>query len=171
MLALDTKTSATLDTHLVDLPNHFEFFLPWAGIEKTQLENLNYADVKAAEKMARLYDEIIKHNQITTATDIHNLNVFFSRLLFCFFAEDTNVFEPGQFTNAIASTDQCQWRGRSHASRRSIHRLNTEQSARETCPPVFEISDTSMATYSINHQASPIFSAKASKSRPRMRNP
>jgi len=52
--------------------------LPWAGIEKTQLESINYADVKAAEKMARLYDEIVKHNSIETADDVHRLNIFFS---------------------------------------------------------------------------------------------
>ncbi|WP_338024488.1 type IIL restriction-modification enzyme MmeI [Bathymodiolus japonicus methanotrophic gill symbiont] len=30
-------------------------------------------------------------------------NIFLSRLLFCFFAEDTRIFKAGQFTNAIAS--------------------------------------------------------------------
>ena len=80
--------------------------MPWAGIEKTQLESLNYADVKAAEKMARLYDEIVKHNTIEDEQDVRNLNVFFSRLLFCFFAEDTRVFEEGSFTDAIASLTQ-----------------------------------------------------------------
>ncbi len=103
LLALDTKSHDTLDTPLSALPSHTAFFLPWAGIEKTQLESLNYADIKAAEKMARLYDEIIRHNQTTTETDVHHLNVFFSRLLFCFFAEDTGVFDKGQFTNAVGS--------------------------------------------------------------------
>ena len=85
------------------MQNHAAFFLPWAGIEKTQIENLNLADVKAAEKMAKLYDEITKHNAVETDEQIHHLNVFFSRLLFCFFAEDTGVFEKGSFTNAIGS--------------------------------------------------------------------
>ncbi len=103
LVALDTKTHDTLDTPLSELSGHTAFFLPWAGIEKTQLESLNYADIKAAEKMARLYDEIIRHNEIATETDVHDLNVFFSRLLFCFFAEDTGVFNKGQFTNAVGS--------------------------------------------------------------------
>ncbi len=106
MLALDTKTRDTLDIKLNQLPKHATFFLPWAGIEKTTIENANIADVKAAEKMARLYDEIIKHNQIETVESVHSLNVFFSRLLFCFFAEDTEVFRLGQFTNAVASYTQ-----------------------------------------------------------------
>jgi len=103
IVAIDTRTSDTLDTRLADLPRYSAFFLPWSGIEKTQLEAINYADVKVAERMARLYDEIVKHNHIETAQDVHNLNIFFSRLLFCFFAEDTGVFPAGSFTNGIAS--------------------------------------------------------------------
>jgi hypothetical protein len=103
IVAVDTRTSDTLDTRLSDLPAYSAFFLPWAGIEKTQIENLNLADIKAAEKMAKLYDEIVKRNAVETEDQIHDLNVFFSRLLFCFFAEDTGVFEKGSFTNAIGS--------------------------------------------------------------------
>jgi len=103
IVALDTRTSDTLDARLTDLPRYSAFFLPWAGIEKTQIENLNLADIKAAEKMAKLYDEIVKRNTVETEDEIHDLNVFFSRLLFCFFAEDTGVFEKGSFTNAIGS--------------------------------------------------------------------
>jgi len=103
LVAVDLDTSDALDIEIKELQNHAAFFLPWAGIEKTQIENLNLADVKAAEKMAKLYDEIVKHNAVETEEQIHELNVFFSRLLFCFFAEDTGVFEKGCFTNAIGS--------------------------------------------------------------------
>ncbi len=103
IVAVDTRTGDTLDTPLRDLAGYSAFFLPWAGIEKTQIENLNLADRKAAEKMAKLYDEIVKNNTLETKQQIHDLNVFFSRLLFCFFAEDTGVFEKGSFTNAIGS--------------------------------------------------------------------
>lgn len=103
ILAADTRTSDTLDIQLTELSSYSAFFLPWAGIEKTQLESINYADAKAAEKMARLYDEIVTHNLIETSADVHSLNIFFSRLLFCFFAEDTDVFANGIFTNGIAS--------------------------------------------------------------------
>jgi len=103
LLALDTKTRDTLDVALAELPVNTAFFLPWAGIEKQQLENLHYADVKAAERMARLYTEIVAANEIETRQDIDGLNVFFARLLFCFFAEDTDVFPSGAFTGAIAS--------------------------------------------------------------------
>lgn len=107
LLALDRKTADTLDIPLSDLPRHFDFFLPWAGMEKTQYQNENPADVKAAERMARLFDEIRKDNPAAiTPEAVHSLNVFLSRLLFCYFAEDTGIFEKGQFTNAIGSHTQ-----------------------------------------------------------------
>jgi hypothetical protein len=85
-LAFDTKTEESLAIALEELPKHYDFFLPWAGIEKATLQQENPADVKAAEKMARLYDEIRKDNQTDapTSEEVHNLNVFLSRLLFCF---------------------------------------------------------------------------------------
>ena len=103
LLAVDTKTTQTLDIELERLGANASFFLPWAGIEKAQLESFHYADIKAAEKMARLYDEIQKKNEISDEAGLHALNVFFTRLLFCFFAEDTGIFESGQVTQAIGS--------------------------------------------------------------------
>lgn len=99
-LAVDTKTQDTLDIVLADLPKYFDFFLPWAGMEKTQFQSENPADVKAAERMGRLYDIIHQDNP---SFDRHALNIFLSRLLFCFFAEDTGIFRDGQFTNAVGS--------------------------------------------------------------------
>ncbi|MFZ1342107.1 class I SAM-dependent DNA methyltransferase [Thiothrix eikelboomii] len=100
LLAVDTKTQDTLDIVLADLPKYFDFFLPWAGMEKTQFQSENPADVKAAERMGRLYD-IIYHDNLSF--DRHALNLFLSRLLFCFFAEDTGIFGDNQFTNAVGS--------------------------------------------------------------------
>lgn len=109
LLAKDTKTSDTIDIKSSQLIDQTAFFAPWAKIEKTAIENTNLADVKAAEKMAKLYDEILKKNEVTAADEIHALNVFFARLLFCFFAEDTGVFDQESdtiFTNTIASLSQ-----------------------------------------------------------------
>ncbi|TKK65418.1 class I SAM-dependent DNA methyltransferase [Ilyomonas limi] len=103
LLAVDRKTKDTLDIPILEIAKHPDFFLPWAGIEKRQLPTENPADVKAAAKMAKLYDEIRKENPATSPDDIHSLNVFLSRLLFCFFAEDTGIFEKNLFTNSISS--------------------------------------------------------------------
>lgn len=103
MLAIDTLTKDQLDTPITDLPKYYDFFLPWAGMEKATHAAENPADVKAAEKMAKLFDEIKKDNPDTSAEFNHNLNIFFSRLLFCYFAEDTNIFEDNQFSHVVES--------------------------------------------------------------------
>jgi hypothetical protein len=106
LLAVDTKTTDTLNISILEIAKHFDFFLPWAGMEKAQHQVENPADVKAAERMAKLYDEIKKDNPTNTQEEVHNLNVFLSRLLFCFFAEDRDIFKKGQFTTGISSRTQ-----------------------------------------------------------------
>jgi hypothetical protein len=105
LLAVDTKTGDSLDIALAELPRKFDFFLPWAGMEKAVYQGENPADVKAAEKMAKLFDLIKADNfneeRAGDKAALHNLNVFLTRLLFCFFAEDTEIFADNQFSNAI----------------------------------------------------------------------
>lgn len=108
LLAKDIKTGDTLVTPIREIADHFTFFLPWAGMEKAQYTAEAHADVKAAERMAKLFDELIKLNPEANQTQLgrHSLNIFFTRLLFCFFAEDTGIFTEGQFTGAIESLTQ-----------------------------------------------------------------
>lgn len=102
LLAVDTKTKQTLDIEIKDLYKRYDFFLPWSGKEKYVAPEESIADRKAAEKMAKIYDEIVHVNPELTTNHNHALNVFLTRLLFCFFAEDTLIFEDNQFTKAIA---------------------------------------------------------------------
>ena len=103
LLAIDTKTKETLDSALPELYKNIDFFLPWTGKEKYIAHQENPADVKAAEKMARIYDEIVKENPDLTTDKNHVLNVFLTRLLFCFFAEDTSIFEDSLFTETLSN--------------------------------------------------------------------
>lgn len=63
----------------------------------------NPADVRATEKMAKLFDAIKQDNPDYMRHDAHAMNVFLSRLLFCLFAEDTGIFPENAVCNAIAS--------------------------------------------------------------------
>ncbi len=103
LLAVDTKTREQLDIEIKSFAKHCDFFLPWAGMEKHSHTSENPADRKAAEKMAKLYDGILADNNISDEKKTHDLNVFLARLLFCFFAEDTNIFENKLFTNSVDS--------------------------------------------------------------------
>lgn len=100
-LAWDVLTKERLDIELCELFREYSFFLPLVGLEKAILGSEHPADVKAAEKMGKLFDLIKLHNNLNSAKDIHALNVFLTRLLFCLFAEDTGIFTDGQFTSAI----------------------------------------------------------------------
>ena len=102
-IAYDLKADERLECQLTALPENYTFFLPLAGFEKAAIYSENPADVKAAEQMGRLFDLIKERNAPKTSDDIHALNVFLTRLLFCFFAEDTGIFSTDQMSRAIGS--------------------------------------------------------------------
>jgi len=139
LLAIDTKNQDSLAIPLFDLAKHFTFFLPLAGMEKAQFKIENPADVKAAEKMAKLYDEINKDNPTTTTAEVHGLNVFLSRLLFCFFAEDTEIFTKGLFTNSIESHTQADGSDLQNYLERLFKVLNTDYPNRRDLPEHLKI--------------------------------
>ena len=134
LLAVDTKTLDKLDIKLTDLPKHYDFFLPWAGMEKTQHHDENPADVKAAEKMAKLFDKIKEDNPNDSPEFLHGLNVFLSRLLFCFFAEDTNILTENQFTSNISSHTQPDGSDLHNYLASLFKVLNTPESDRQNLP-------------------------------------
>ena len=100
-LAWDTASEERLDIEMDELHSNYGFFLPLVGLEKAIISSENPADVKAAEKMGKLFDLIRIRNDLSKSEDIHALNVFLTRLLFCLFAEDTGIFSLSQFTSAI----------------------------------------------------------------------
>lgn len=104
--AKDTVKHTTLDIEIKNIDNEVAFFYGWTGNEISEgSADESAADRRAADKMKDLYDEIERENieafKANPAGFRHDLNVFFSRLLFCFFAEDTGLFKPKQFTNSI----------------------------------------------------------------------
>ena len=101
LLAYDPKEDETYENKVAKLWLDFQFFYPLAGVEKYRGVSENPADVKAAEKMAKLYDEIRRFNDIASGEQVHDLNIFMTRLLFCYFAEDTGIFETNLFTSSV----------------------------------------------------------------------
>lgn len=101
IVAYDPKDDDLYDGSLDTLWRDFEFFKPLAGIEKFRNYEEAEADVKTAELMAKIYDDICRYNDFRDKEVAHSINIFMSRLLFCFFAEDTGLFQENQFTKAI----------------------------------------------------------------------
>ena len=104
IVAKDLKKGINKDFPLSELPNHKDFFIPLTGAEVYKSSNDNKADREASYALARFYDIIVQDNPDLYKGDSHNLNILLSRLLFCFFAEDTGIFETeNMFTDAVAN--------------------------------------------------------------------
>lgn len=132
LLAKDIRTGLALDTPILEIHKHFGFFLPWAGQEKYQAKNENFADRKASYEMAKLYDILVKENPSVYNDGGHNLNIFLSRLLFCFFAEDTYIFPiEGMFTDVLEQHTQADGSDVNLLLDRLFKVLNTEDNTKE----------------------------------------
>ena len=101
LLAYDLREKETYENPLNRLPCDFAFFYPLMDVERVRYVEESPADIKAAEKLAKLHDELRAYNDFRSDSDLHDLNIFITRLLFCFFAEDTGIFEEGLFTSSI----------------------------------------------------------------------
>ena len=99
--AFDLRLQETFEQQVSRLYCDFEFFYPLAGVERIEYVHESPADIKAAEKLAKLHDEIRAYNEFTSDSDLHDLNTFIARLLFCYFAEDTGIFADNVFSGAI----------------------------------------------------------------------
>ena len=101
--AEDLGSGETIACNYPDFARYFGFFLPLAGIAPVQEIKNNPVDVRATGRLNKLYIELLKDNP-EWATDArrHDLNHFMARLIFCFFAEDTRIFDGEElFTRTI----------------------------------------------------------------------
>ena len=91
--AEDITTGETIACRYTDFPDHFGFFLPLAGISTVKQIRESAFDIRATSRLNRLYVELIKDNPDWGSADKrHDMNHFMARLIFCFFAEDTDIF-------------------------------------------------------------------------------
>ncbi|MDX8412395.1 MAG: type IIL restriction-modification enzyme MmeI [Mariprofundaceae bacterium] len=101
--AEDLNSGETIACQYPHFPDHFGFFLALAGISTVKEIRNNAIDIKATGRLNRLYVELLKDNE-DWATDArrHDMNQFMTRLIFCFFAEDTDLFHGDDlFTTTI----------------------------------------------------------------------
>ncbi|MFZ7168816.1 MAG: DNA methyltransferase [Bacteroidota bacterium] len=164
LVAKDLKLGKNLDIAIKDLPNHYAFFLPLAGSEVYHSTNDNEADRNAAYKMAQLYDLLITQNPsvYNSKESIHNLNIFLSRLLFCFFAEDTEIFDGDSiFTNTLYQHTNENGSDTHLFLNRLFDRLNTENA--KGFPAHFAQFPYVNGGLFRGKIASPVFTAKARK--------
>lgn len=102
--AEDLTSGETVACAFKEFPDHFGFFLPLAGISTVRQITENAFDIRATSRLNRLYVELLKDNpEWGTAERRHDMNNLMARLIFCFFAEDTDIFVgKGRFTQTVA---------------------------------------------------------------------
>lgn len=101
--AEDLQSGETVVCAYQDFPDHFGFFLPLAGISTVKQISDNAFDIRATSRLNRLYLELLKDNpDWGSEAQRHEMNHFMARLIFCFFAEDTDIFSGTDlFTDTI----------------------------------------------------------------------
>lgn len=101
--AEDLESGETVACAYAKFPDHFGFFLPLAGISTVKQIRENSFDIRATARLNKLYIELLKDNpDWGTADRRHEMNHFMARLIFCFFAEDTDIFNgTGLFTQTV----------------------------------------------------------------------
>ncbi len=87
-----SKTSFTLN----NLLQHIQVFGNIAGYEKRIYKEQDSVNIDAAERMGKLHDKLK-----AAGYEGHELEVYLVRLVFCMFADDTNIFEKNTFLDFI----------------------------------------------------------------------
>ena len=99
--ATDLQSGEPLVCDYADFPNHFGFFLGLAGIRTVKAISDSAFDIRATAKLNRLYTALLKDNPDWANADRrHDMNHFMARLIFCFFAEDTDIFNGDNLFSA-----------------------------------------------------------------------
>lgn len=101
--AEDLASGETVACPYAEFPDHFGVFLPLAGITTVKQIRESTFDIRATSRLNKLYVELLKDNpEWATAERRPDMNHFMARLIFCFFAEDTDIFHgEGLFTRTV----------------------------------------------------------------------
>ncbi|UNU43503.1 class I SAM-dependent DNA methyltransferase [Sphingopyxis sp. YF1] len=101
--AEDRTSGETVACNYADFPDHFGFFLPLAGITTVEQIRESSFDIRATGRLNKLYVELLKDNPDWAKAERRpDMNHFMARLIFCFFAEDTDIFVgEGLFTKTV----------------------------------------------------------------------
>ncbi|WP_119168120.1 class I SAM-dependent DNA methyltransferase [Algihabitans albus] len=99
--AEDLSSGEIVVCNYPDFPDHFGFFLALAGISTVRQIRESAFDIKATGRLNRLYVELLRHNpEWGTAERRQDMNHFMARLIFLFFAEDTDILNGNDLFTA-----------------------------------------------------------------------
>lgn len=101
LLGYDVKTKESVKTSIKQVYQYLEFFLPLLGQEKAITVKHQSADIKAAEKLAAIYNEVILHPDFKASHNKKDLDVTISRLLFCFWIDSLGLLGNGKMKRIL----------------------------------------------------------------------
>lgn len=132
--AEDLISGETVSSEFFKLAEHFGFFLELAGISTVREIKDNPIDIRATGRLNKLYIELLKHNpDWATEERRQDMNHFMARLIFCFFAEDTEIFQPtGIFTQTIEQMSDRDASNTHEIISTLFHAMNIQESERES---------------------------------------
>jgi hypothetical protein len=101
--AEDLLSGETVACTFAEFPDHFGFFLPLAGITTVKQVRESSFDIRATGRLNKLYVELLNDNPDWGSAERRpDMNHFLARLIFCFFAEDTDIFHRSHpFTGTV----------------------------------------------------------------------
>lgn len=131
--AEDLNSGEVVSCEYSSFPDHFGFFLSLAGISTVKQIRESAFDIKATGRLNRLYVQLLKDNpDWGTADKRTEMNHFMARLIFCFFAEDTDIFKrPDLFTDTIDRMSESDASNTHEVIMELFRAMNTDHDERE----------------------------------------
>ena len=101
--AENLNSGETIACAYPDFHEHFSFFFELAGISSVKEIRESTFDIKATGRLNKLYIELLRNNPDWARPERRqDMNHFMARLIFCFFAEDTSIFDGDNlFTGTV----------------------------------------------------------------------
>ncbi|WP_230279805.1 type IIL restriction-modification enzyme MmeI [Croceicoccus sp. Ery15] len=132
--AEDLTSGETVACDYADFPDHFGFFLPLAGITTVEQIRESSFDIRATSRLNRLYVTLLQDNpQWASAERRTDMNHFMARLIFCFFAEDTDIFPiTSGFTQTVERMSAGGADNTAEVISELFRAMNTKHSDRDT---------------------------------------
>src|SRR5690554_1637383 len=130
--AENLETGETVACAYESFPDHFGFFLTLAGISTVKQLRDSSFDIRATSRLNRLYVELLKDNPSWgTEEQRHEMNHFMARLIFCFFAEDTDIFAGSNlFTDTVTQMSDRDSANTHEVISEIFRAMNTKQAER-----------------------------------------
>lgn len=101
LAARDLVEGDSIVCSLSDLKHEFFFFSVLYGEPRYVAAEENKADQDAAIALSKVYSALKASDPEWATEHGHDVNTFMTRLLFCLFAEDTDLFENNLFTETL----------------------------------------------------------------------